>query len=426
MRLWLPWVLAGSLAVSVAGTPGPQVDVIQIRGAISPATSSYIGRAVREAAADGAQCLVIELDTPGGLLESTKEIVQSIYAAPVPVVVFVTPAGASAGSAGCFITLAADIAAMSPNTSIGAAHPVALGGMGGDNKPDEVMTKKMENYAVSFIESIASRRNRNVEWARSAVRDSASITAEKALELRVIEIIARDTPELLRKLDGLEAGGRQLRTADARAVPIPMLARERVFHLLWRPEVMFVLLLITIYGIVGELSTPGAILPGVAGSIALVLLLYMASVLPVNIAGLALIALAVLLLIADVFASTHGVLTAGGIISFLVGSLMLFDRAATGFSLSLGLVLPATLVTAAFFVWVIGSGLRAQLRPVRTGRESMVGTIGTAESEVDARAGRVFVEGEHWQARSEMPIPPGQPVEITGLHGLTLHVKPKT
>lgn len=425
MRSWLPIAVAGLIACTAACAQGEKVSLIEIDGAIGPATAGYVSRAIREAAAAKAQCLIVHLDTPGGLLDSTKDIVQAFYASTVPIVVYVAPTGANAGSAGCFITLAADIAAMAPNTSIGAAHPVELGG-GGEKKTDDIMTRKLENFAVSYIEAIAEKRHRNVDWAKSSVRDSASITAEKALELNVIDLIARDLPDLLGQLDEREAGGRVLRTAGAEVERVAMLARERVFHVLWRPEVMFVLMLIAIYGIIGELSNPGTILPGVAGLIALILALYMASVLPVSVAGLALILLAVGLFIIDVFAPTHGVLTAGGIISFFLGSLMLFEKAGPAFRLSLAMIIPATLVTAAVFVFMIGAGLRAQRLPVRVGRETLPGRTVSALTPIDPNGGKVLVDGERWNACSDTPVTAGQPVEIVALHGLTLTVKPKT
>ena len=400
------------------------VGWIKIHGPIGPATATYITRAIDQAArAD--ECLVIELDTPGGLLDSTKEIVQKLLTDAVPTVVYVSPAGANAASAGTFITLAANVAAMAPTTSIGAAHPVSLTGSGEEQKPDETMKQKLESYASSYIETIAEKRQRNIEWAKSSVRESASITADKALEMHVIDLIAKDPADLLRQLDGRLVEGRVLRTAGARIVDIPMAPRERVFQLLWRPEVMFVLMLVAIYGLIGEMSNPGAVLPGVVGAIALVLALYMAAILPINIAGLALILLAVALFIIDVFAATHGVLTGGGIIAFFLGSLMLFNRA-PGFNLPLAMIVPATIVTALFFLFVVGAGLRAQLLPIKTGRESMVGKTAEALSGVDQTGGRVFVEGESWSAVSDAPIAAGQLTEIVSIKGLTLTVKPKT
>jgi len=410
-------LLAGSLRAAEAG-------LIRINGAIGPATADYIGRAIEVAGARNDACLVIELDTPGGLVESTKIIVEEFYASKVPVVVYVSPSGASATSAGCFITLAADIAAMAPNTSIGAAHPVEMGA-GGTEKTDDVMKQKTENFAAGLIEAIATKRHRNVDWAVSSVRESAAITAETALKTKVIDVIAKDLPDLLRQIDGREVEGKVLKTAGAQAVEIPMAARERLFQVLWRPEVMLVLMLAAIYGIIGELSSPGAILPGVVGGIALILALYMASILPVNAAGLALIGLAMALFIIDLFAPTHGVLTFGGIIAFFLGALMLFNRAEPGFRLSLAYIIPATLLTACFFLFVVGAGLRAQRLPVRAGKETMMGKTVAALEPIDASSGKVFVEGEYWNAVSQARIEAGQPAEIVGIEGLTLKVKPK-
>src|SRR5438876_4159802 len=242
----VPILIAGSIWAAGQNLRAAEVSLIKINGAIGPATASYISRAIDVAATRHDACLIIQLDTPGGLLDSTKEIVQKFYASPVATLVYVSPSGASAGSAGAFIALAADLAAMAPNTSIGAAHPVSIG-MGGDaEKTDEVMKKKMENYASTFIESIAERRHRNVEWARSAVIDSKAATAEKALDLKVIDLIAKDVPDLLKQLDGRTAGDRTLNTANAQVSQIGMTAGERFFQVVLRPETMFVLMLMVI------------------------------------------------------------------------------------------------------------------------------------------------------------------------------------
>ena len=404
-----------------------KVCLIKIDGAIGPATASYISRSIEEARTQNAQCLVIQLNTPGGLLDSTQTIVQSFLGSTVPVVVYVAPTGATATSAGCFITVAASVAAMAPATTIGAAHPVTLGGApgGGQEKLDDTMKQKLENFSVSYIEAIAARRQRNAEWAKSAVKESASISAEKALQLKVVDLIAADLPELLKQVNGRVVDGKTLKTTNAEVSEIKMSASEHVFQKLWRPEVMFVLMLIAIYGIIGELTTPGAILPGVVGAIALVLALYLAAILPVNVTGLVLIALALMLFIFDVYAPTHGVLTVGGIISFLIGSLMLFNRADPLFRLSLSYIIPATLVTAAFFVFVIGKGLRAQRLPVKAGAETLPGKSVTALTPIDSRGGWIFVEGEHWNAVSDTPIEKGQVAEIAAVQGLTLKVKTK-
>lgn len=423
MKLWLAMLAVGLSCGALTGRSATEVALIKINGPIGPATAGYIARAIDVADAGHDACLVIQLDTPGGLLDSTKEIVQKFYAATVPTVVYVAPSGANAGSAGCFITLAADVAAMAPNTSIGAAHPVSVA-PGGDEKTDEVMKQKLENFAASYIEAIAEKRGRNVEWAKSSVRESASITAEQALKLKVIDLIARDVPDLLRQLDGRRVNGNILKTTGAKVVDIPMAPGEKVFHILWHPEVMLILTLVAIYGLIGELSNPGTILPGVVGGIALILVLYLAAILPVNLAGLALIGLAVVLFLVDVYAPTHGVLTFGGMVAFFLGALILFNHAGPGFGLSLSYVIPATLLTAAFFIFVVGAGLRAQRLPVRAGRETMLGKTIPALTRIDARNGKVFVEGEYWNAVSETPVEPDQLVKITGIEGLTLHVKP--
>src|SRR5216117_123275 len=416
--LWL------ACATTPATFAAEKVSLINIDGAIGPATATYISRSIDEARTQNAQCLIIQLNTPGGLLDSTQKIVQSFLGSSVPVVVYVAPTGATATSAGCFITLAANVAAMAPATTIGAAHPVSIGGFpgGGEEKQDETMKQKLENFSVSYIETIASKRQRNVEWAKSAVKESASIIAEKALQLKVIDLIATDMPDLLQKLNGRVVDGKSLNTAGAQLTEIKMSPAEQVFQKLWRPEVMFILMLIAIYGIIGELSSPGAILPGVVGAIALILALYLAAILPVNVAGLVLIALAFALFIFDLYTPTHGVLTIGGIAAFLIGSLMLFNHADPLFRLSLGFIIPATLTTAAFFVFVVGKGLRAQLLPVKAGKETLIGKTVTALTPIDSRNGRIFVEGEYWNAVSDAPIEKGEEAEIAAVQGLTIRL----
>ena len=418
-------VLCISLLCATVAAAAEKVSLIKIDGAIGPATASYIARGIDEAQKQGAQCLIVQLNTPGGLLDSTQKIVQSFLGSPIPVVVYVSPTGATATSAGCFITLAASVAAMAPATTIGAAHPVSIGGFpgGGEEKTDDTMKQKLENFSVSYIEAIAGKRQRNVEWAKSAVKESASISADKALQTKVIDLIAVDQPDLLKQLNGRVVDGKTLNTAGAQVIEIGMSPSERVFQSLWRPEVMFILMLIAIYGIIAEVTTPGAILPGVAGAIALILFLYMAAILPVNITGLVLIALALMLFIVDVYAPTHGVLTVGGIVAFLVGSLMLFNRADPLFRLSLGYIVPATVITAAFFLFVIGKGLRAQRLSVKTGWEALIGQTVTALTPIDSHGGRIFVEGENWNATSQTRIEQGERAQIIGVRGLTAIVK---
>lgn len=407
------------------GTHAGEVGLIRVDGAIGPATAGYISRAIEVAAKKGDQCLIIQLNTPGGLADSMDNIVQDFYASTVPTVVYVSPEGAMAGSAGCYITLAADIAAMAPHTTIGAAHPVELG-FGEGETTNSIMMQKVGNAYTKVMQTIAEKRHRNVDWATSSVKESAAITSEEALKLKVIDLIATDVPDLLKKLNGRSVNGKTLETAGAEVVSIPMVASEKLFQLLWRPEVMMLLMLVAIYGIIGELSSPGAILPGVVGAIALILLLFMSATLPVNIAGLAFILLALALFVIDVFAPTHGILTAGGIVSFFLGALMLFRNAGPGFELPLGWIIFDTAAIALFFIFILAKGIGAQFRPALAGVETMLGQTVKAQSRIDAQGGRVFIEGEIWNAICETPVEAGQPVEIMGIQGLTLTVKPKT
>ncbi|HLZ54860.1 MAG TPA: nodulation protein NfeD [Verrucomicrobiae bacterium] len=421
MKRWGPILIAGLLLGAVAHAT--QVGLIKIEGAIGPATANYISRAIDVAANQKDECLVVELNTPGGLIASMEDIKQQFYASPIPVVVFVFPSGAAATSAGTFITMAADIAAMAPNTRIGAAHPVGFIGVDDTNS---VMSTKIENDIATSIINIAEKRGRNAKWAESAVRQSKSITSEEALKMKVIDLIATNVPDLLLKLNGKKIDDKTLHTAGASVVEIPMSIGEKFFQLFWQPEVMMLLMLVAIYGIIAEMSHPGAIFPGVAGALALILLLYMSATLPLNAAGVALIVLAVALFIMDIFAPSHGVLTGGGIIAFFLGVLMLFNHEPAGYRLPMTWVISTTLVTAAFFVLFVSKGIRAQFLPKRAGMETMIGKTVNTLSRIDAAGGKVFIEGENWNAVSETTIETGQPVEIVGIEGLTLKVRRKT
>lgn len=423
MKLRAKILTAGIVLFTATSLFAAQVGLIKIDGAIGPATANYISRALEAAAKQNDECLVIQLNTPGGLANSMNDIVQDFYAARIPTVVYVSPEGAMAGSAGVYITLAADVAAMAPHTTIGAAHPVEM-----ENESEttnSVMMQKIGNAYTKVMQTIAEKRHRNVEWAKSSVTDSKAITSEEALKMNVIDLIATNVPDLLQKLDGKKIGDKILKTAGASVMEIPMNAGEKFFQIFWQPEVMMLLMLVAIYGIIAEMSHPGAIFPGVAGALALILLLYMNATLPLNIAGVALIVLALVLFVIDIFAPTHGVLTGGGIIAFFLGALMLFNHAPAGYHLPLTWVISTTLVTAAFFVFFVGQGIRAQFLPKHTGAETMMGKIVAAQTKIDATGGKIFVEGELWNAVSETPVEKNQNVEIIGIEGLTLKVKPK-
>jgi membrane-bound serine protease (ClpP class) len=407
---------------TTTGLCAGNVGMIEVRSSISPATESYMSRAITVAERDHDACLIIQLDTPGGSVAATQEIVEKFYASPVPIVVYVAPSGAGATSAGTFITMAADVAVMAPNTTIGAAHPVGPRGEGDTNS---IMWTKAENFVATWARSVAEKRGRNAQWIEDAVRHSIDTNAEAAVQLKVVDFIAKDVPDLLRQLDGREVNGSTLKTAGAVVAPIPMLIRESTLQFLLRPEIMFILVLVAIYGIIGELSNPGAILPGVAGAIAAILVLCEMMVLPINIAGVALLLLAMVLFIIDVYAPTHGVLTGGGILAFFLGALMLFDRSNPAYRLPMSYIVGGTVLTACFFLFVVGAGLRAQRLPVRAGSEAMLGMVAPAAARIDAKGGKIFVEGEWWNAVSETPVEPGQPAEIVAIDGLTLKVKPK-
>ncbi len=405
---------------------GPIVAFITVDGSITPITTNYIKRGIKEARKMQAECLVVELDTPGGLLESTKDIVQALLDSnELPVVVYVAPEGATAASAGTFITMAAHVAAMAPATNIGAASPVQSGPGGGTVQQDTVMQKKLFNYAESYIETIANRRGRNAEWAISAVRDGESITAKQALDLNVIDLIADNREDLLEKLDGREVAGTQLTTTGASIREIPNNLAENLLGFIIRPEVMLILTMIAIYGIIGEVTNPGAIVPGVAGVIALVLLLYASAAMPINVAGFVLIGLAVILFIAEAFTPTFGLLIGGGAIAFFLGALMLFQDLPESMELSWAWLVPATLLTTLFFVWIAGAGIKIQFTQSRTGKETMIGRQAEVVDSIDKHSGRVFINGEYWNAISEEDIiPEGEWCEIVDIQGLTMKVRP--
>jgi membrane-bound serine protease (ClpP class) len=422
----LPRSAAPLPAAAAAGT-GSVVDVVQLDGIIGPATARYVLRGLRQATQDGAQALVIEMDTPGGLLTSMEDIAKALLASPVPSIVYVYPSGARDASAGVFITYAATIAAMAPTTHIGAAHPVTMGPGGGTTQIDPTEMTKITNDAVSEIRSFAARRGRNAEWAEQAVRRSVSITETQALQLHVIDLVAPTPAALLAAVDGREVqtatGTRRLATRDARIVEIPMDLTERFLLLLGDPNVGFILMTMAIYGIIFELSNPGSVFPGVIGGLALILALASFAVVQVNVAGLLLIGFALVLFIADLKVPSHGVLTAGGIAAFVLGALLLTERQAPFLRISLVLILTMAALTAAFFAFAVGAGVRAQGRKVQTGRERLVGAVGVARTDL-APAGTVFVEGELWSAESEDGvIPAGRRVRVLRVRGLHLDVR---
>jgi len=401
-----------------------EVMVITVNGVINPVSSEYIGKSIRKAVKAGAEALVIELDTPGGLDTSMRIIVKDIVSSEVPVVVFVAPSGARAASAGVFITLAAHVAAMAPGTNTGAAHPVGLG-----EKMDKTMAEKATNDAAAYIKSLAESKGRNAQWAERAVRESISATESEALKERVIDLVTKDINTLLSDIDGRKVmtpfGERALRTKDAKVVREEMSLRLRILNFISDPNVAYMLMLLGFYGLFFELSNPGSIFPGVAGGICLILAFYAFQTLPVNYAGLLLILLAIILFILEVMIVSHGVLAIGGVIAMVIGSLMLFETPGPFVRLSLYLILPAVLVTALFFILTISLALKAHRRKPVTGREELIGMEGLAKTDITRDGGMVSIHGELWSAYSGEAIAKDDRVVVEEVRDLKLKVGKK-
>lgn len=434
-RFFIGLLLAFALPIGVRAQPArsktpaqvqarPQVYTITFKDIVSRATADYVIRAVEESSQKKGSCLVILLDTPGGELEATRSIVQALLGSGIPVVVYVHPAGARAGSAGVFITMAAHIAAMSPGTNIGAAHPV--GGQGENIEGD--LRKKLEQDTAAFIRAIAKQRKRNAEWGEKAVLESVSISDSEAVQKRVVDLVAPDLQSLLNRIHGRKvhvAGDSYviLRTKDALLIEIKKSWREWLLSVLANPNVFYILVLLAFYGLIGELQNPGATLPGVVGVISLLLVLYAASVLPINALGVAMILLAFVLFVIDLFSPTHGVLTAGAIISFLIGSLILFQSDSPVMQVSLWLVGSMTVLTGGFFALMTYSGLRAQFRRKESGAERLLGQLAEVRTDV-APVGIVFVDGALWKAITlDEPIKAGEWASVERTKGLTLYVR---
>ena len=418
-RLWFAVLLLGLGFGVLAG----DIYVLEVEGSINPVVQEYVLRGLGLAAREGAELVVIVLDTPGGLDSATKEIVEGILASRVPVVVYVYPAGARAASAGTFILLAADIAAMAPGTSVGAAHPVSL--TGETPKEGEPMAEKIVNDAASRIRAIAELRGRNADWAEKAVRESATATATEALELGVIDVIAADLDELLTELDGWTLpDGRRIHTVGLGVKRVRKTFREWLLSYLADPNLVYILLLLGLYGLIYEFFSPGVGIGFVVGGISLILALMGLQILPINLAGLGLILFGVLLMVLDAFTPTNGILTTGGVISLLLGSFSLFDVQHPAIGLSRWTVIAAVGTVTAFFVFVVSKGLLAQRRrpkPLTT----MVGLTGVAKTDLvpGGREGWVLVRGEYWRARSEEEIKAGEEVEVVGEEGRVLIVR---
>lgn len=395
----------------------------ELDGVISPASSSYLLRTIKLAENNNVECLIIKLDTPGGLDISMREIAKRILNAEIPVVIYVAPKGARAASAGVFILYASHIAAMAPGTNIGAAHPVNVG----EEKADSVMLEKVTNDAIAYLKAIAKERGRNEKWAEQAVRESASIDAETALKIGVCEIIAEDVKDLIAKLDNriLEINGekRTLKTESSSVKDIGMTLKERLLLLLTNPNIAYILLLLGIYGLFFELQKPGAIFPGVVGGICLILGFYALHLLPVNYAGVALIILSAILFILEIYITSHGLLTVGGIVSLVLGSLILFESDVPFLRLSWEVIMIVVIIIAAFFIFLLSLGIHAQFKKQASGKEGIIGEIGEAKSDIEPSGGTVFVHGEFWNAVSDQKIKKGSKITVIAVKEMILKVE---
>lgn len=413
LLLLLPLLLSAQKVVS-----------IKIDGSINPASASFIKKSIDKASADKAECVVIHLNTPGGLLKSTRVIVSDILESPVPVVIFVSPGGAHAGSAGVFITMSAHIAAMAPSTNIGAAHPVNLQGT-----MDSTMNDKTTNDAAAFIRAIAEKRKRNLEWAEEAVRKSVSITEVEALQKNVVDLIAQNEQDLLKQINGrvvrVNEVDKTLKTSKASVERIEMNFSERFLNMISDPNIAYILMMLGFYGILFELYSPGAIAPGVIGVICLILAFYAMHTLPVNYAGLALILVAFILFILEVKITSYGILGIGGVIALTLGSIMLIraDSALEFMKISWGVIVPTTIITAAFFLFLVGLAVKGQKLRSTTGMEGIIGEEGITLANLEP-SGMVRVHGELWNAESVSGnIEKGKKIIVKAIHNLTLYVE---
>jgi membrane-bound serine protease (ClpP class) len=412
------------IAVCLLVWPGEalarQVNVIRVESVISPSSADYIVSAIQEADKEGVAALVIELDTPGGLDTSMRAIIKEMLAAKTPVVVYVAPSGARAASAGAFITMAANIAAMAPGTNIGAASPVAMGG-----QMDKTMERKVTNDASAYMRTIAEKRGRPIDLAEEWVRKATAKTETEALKAKLIDVVSPNLEDLLQTIDGrmvtTAAGKVKLETKNAVVRRGEMNLREKVLKIITDPTIAYLLLILGLAGLYFEFSTPGAILPGVLGGIALILALYAFQQLPINYAGVLLILLAIVLFIAEIKVVSHGVLTAGGIAAMILGSMMLINTPAPYMRISLGAIIGTAAGTAAFFLFVVGAGVKALRSKTTTGMEGLVGEIGVVRTRLAPR-GQIFLRGELWNAEGEGEVEVGESVRVTGMDGLTLRV----
>lgn len=457
INIWFMIIPLKGISASISDevTTSSIVMILQLDNEIiNPVTAEYIATTLERAEEIGAVCVIIEMDTPGGLLESTRDIVKRILNSRVPVVVYVYPSGSRAASAGVFITLASHIAAMAPSTNIGAAHPVSIGGeqmpptpeeepgpikqadkdatpeeksTTEDKKPtaQDVMSEKIVNDTSAWIRALAEYRNRNAVWAEEAVRKSVSLTETEALENNVVDLIATSVEDLVAKINGREVTLKdkkhRLNTSNAVLQRVKMSQRQRLLNILANPNIAYLLLMLGFYGLLFEITHPGGIFPGVAGAFCLVLAAYALQMLPINYAGLLLIAMGILLFLAEVKVTSYGLLTVGGLISLTVGSLMLIRAPQPFTGVSLSFILPVVIATALIVGFLVSLVIKSHSRHASTGKEGLIGKTGFVEKDLDPR-GKVFVHGEIWEAESNEPLQKGTAIKVVGVEGMLLKV----
>ncbi len=423
------WLISALIIFTLLNQPlngqSKNIVVLTFDGTINPAASDYIQQGIEKAKTLNSECIILKLNTPGGLLKSTRVIVTKLLESSIPVIVYVSPPGSQAASAGVFITMAAHIAVMAPGTNIGAAHPVTLEG-----QQDSIMMEKATNDAAAFIRTISKKRERNIQWAEDAVRKSLSITETEADSINVINFIASNMEDLLEKLDGMKVqtvkGEKIIQTKDAEIINIDLSFIQELLNILSDPNIAYILFMFGIYGLFFELYNPGAIFPGVIGGICLILAFYSFHTLPINYAGLALIVFAIILFILEIKIISHGILSIGGVISLVLGSLMLIEdeSALEAIAISIEVIIMIAVLTLIFFLFVITLGIKAQKRKVTTGSEGIINEIGIAIADLDP-LGEIKVHGEIWSAESiEGTIKTGSKVIVVSVLNLKLKVKP--
>ncbi len=420
--LFLLVLLGGFAAPHAYAQPTQQGILLDIQGAIGPATAEYVHSGFEQAQLGHASFVILQLDTPGGLDRSMRDIIRDIISSPVPVIAYVAPGGARAASAGTYILYASQIAAMAPGTNLGAATPVGIG----SQPKSDAMEQKAKNDASAYIRSLAQLRNRNAGWAEKAVNQAASLSAEEALKQNVIDVIAKDIPDLLQQINGrtIEMQGAKinLQTTGATVVQWQADWHAKLLSIITDPNIAYILMIIGIWGLFFEFAHPGAVLPGVTGAICLLVALYAFQLLPISFVGLGLILLGMACMVAEAFLPTFGALGIGGVIAFIIGSLMLLGPHTPGFAIALPLIVAVSIVSAGFFLLIVNMAIKARFRPIVSGREQLIGKTAVVALEQDGTA-RVHIHGEWWQVRSSKVLLAGQRVKIVGIEGVVLLVE---